>query len=297
MTFGISIPAYSNVESLRRCLQSAAEYAPGIGTVVVDDGGSGKVFRALRAEFPQVRWIAHERNLGFAASANEAVAANPAEIVILLNDDVELLSNPIPALNVLFAQPDVFAVTFRSLNEKDEFREGAKRVAWRFGFPKVLHNERDQRPPLSGVHTSDYAVGGHAAFHRERFVELGGFDMLFAPFYWEDVDLSVRARRRGWKVFHEPSCVVRHAGPSSIRESQNTEYIREITFRNRILFAWRHATRLQRPMLVLNLFWQRLFGDRIFRQAHRAAKALAAHGISLPSRSTLVTPAGVPFGD
>ena len=298
MTLGISIPTYSNVEALRRCLHSVTAYVPDALIVVVDDSGTGIVCNALRPDFSHVRWIVHDHNLGFGASANEAVAANPAELVILLNDDVELLCDPTVAINALFTQPDIFAVTFRSLNELNEFREGAKRIVWRFGFPKVLHNERDQRPPRNGIQTSDYAVGGHAAFHRAKFVELDGFDPLFAPFYWEDVDLSARAAQSGWKVVYEAECVVRHAGPSSIRDNQKADYIREITFRNRILYAWRHATPLRRRLLALNLIGQRIFGDRTLRRAYRAAKTRAAtHGLSLSSRSTLVTPAGVPFGD
>jgi GT2 family glycosyltransferase len=266
----------------------------------VDDSGSGGVARALGAEFPAVEWLIHERNQGFGATANDAVRSNPADIVILLNDDVELLANPVPPLRAAFERTAVFAITFRSVSEEGRFREGAKRIVWRVGYPRVLHNERDQRPPENGLIYSDYAVGGHAAFHRARFLELGGFDALFSPFYWEDVDLSVRAKKRGWACLYSPECIVRHAGLSSIRSSRDSAAIREITLRNRILFAWRHASRAQLRMLKCSLAWQRLAaalsGDEVVRRAYDAAEARMA---SYSSQTHFPTeqPTGVTLGD
>jgi GT2 family glycosyltransferase len=278
MTFGVGIPAYRKIEILRHCLQSVVSVSPELSAniVVTDDSGDGRVAAALRGEFPRVRWIVHERNLGFGASANDCLRASSTDVVILLNDDAELADDPLPCLQRAFEDGELFAATFQSVLRNGRFREGANRLQWILGFPRVLHNPRDQLPPQHGTQTSDYAVGGHAAFHRRRFLELGGFDPLFAPFYWEDVDLGERARRAGLHIIYLPECHVVHDGESAIRGSYPADYLKEITLRNRLLFAWRHARGARRMLHQVSLAYQRTLAcfrsHRVFRRAFTAAR-------------------------
>ena len=61
-----------------------------------------------------------------------------------------------------------------------------------------------------------FASGGSTMFRRRQFIELGGFDPIFAPFYYEDVELSFRAWKRGWSVHYEPASTIRHQFSSTI---------------------------------------------------------------------------------
>jgi len=269
---GAAIPAYRNVESLRRCLDSIVRVSPALSEriSVVDDSGDGRLDSALRSQYSRIRWTVHETNMGFGASANDAVAACTADVVVLLNDDTVLLSDPIVALRDAFRDPRLFAVTFQSLHADFSFREGAKRLVWRFGMPRVLHNARDQVTSMSHRISSAYAVGGHAAFDRKRFLALGGFDPLFAPFYWEDVDVCYRARKLGWETVYLPECRVVHDHESAIRSSFEETLISETKWRNRFLFAWRHASTLQRSLLELSLLYHRVQSPLIRRAFHSA---------------------------
>jgi GT2 family glycosyltransferase len=253
MNLAVAIPSYRNVENLRACLLSIELHTPQLASriTVCDDSGDGGIASQMTGGFPSVRWIIHDRNEGFGRAANDAILACDADIVILLNNDVELLTDPTPALQSAFVDASLFAVTFRSLDSLGALREGAKRLVWPMGFPKILHNEKDQALSENGIITSAYAVGGHAAFHRQHFAELGGFDPLFDPFYWEDVDLCQRARAKGWKTIYLPQCEVRHAGHSAIRAAYHENTIREMTARNRLLFAWRH---LPKSLVALHGF-------------------------------------------
>jgi len=305
---GLAIPAYRNVDRLRRALLSVRSASPSLleRAVIVDDSGDGRVADELRAEFPGVRWIVHQGNRGFGASATRAVVECPAGVVVLLNDDTELLTNPVPPLLELFQRPDLFAVTFRSIDESGRFREGAKRLAWPFGLPRIRHNERDQRPALDGLLPSDYAVGGHAAFHREMFASLGGFDPLFKPFYWEDVDLARRGAALGRRIAYEPSIVVRHASAGAIRTSHDARQIRIITQCNRVLFGWRHCPRGAAPLQLLALAWyaatSSLFRealDEARRRRRSAPTAIQARGVDdshSDSAASTTTSTGSPLG-
>ncbi|MBU0509657.1 glycosyltransferase [bacterium] len=278
LTFGVAIPAYQCVESLRGCLSSIGTASPSLFTTisVVDDSGDGRLMAALRGSFSTVQWTVHENNRGFGHSANDAVAACTADVVVLLNDDTELRSDPVPHLRQAFRNPDLFAATFQSLYKDGSFREGAKRLTWPVGMPRVLHNPKDQKAATAYGYPSAYAVGGHAAFHRKRFLLLGGFDPLFDPFYWEDVDLALRAVARGWPTIYLPECVVGHAASSAIRSKHDKEYIRRIQTRNRLLFAWRHLPGWLRPLHELSLAYHvtesLLCRRHTFLHAFRAAK-------------------------
>jgi len=244
--YGIAIPNYNGCNVLEVCLQSIEKWLgshPDLGeVVVVDDGSTDETRAKLPARFPFVRWIWQEENRGFCHAANRAVAECRAPIAILLNNDIEVTGDIISPLRKYFEDDQTFAVTFRSFqNDGQTFREGAKRLVWRQGFPVVFHAERHQPEAVGGRILSAYAVGGHAAFRRDMFCALGGFDSLFHPFYWEDVDLGMRARERGWEIYYEPDCRVIHHFGGTIQSSFSASEVAAIKARNRLLFAWRHG--------------------------------------------------------
>jgi GT2 family glycosyltransferase len=77
-------------------------------------------------------------------------------------------------------------------------------------------------------------------FRSRDFRALGGFDPLFEPFYWEDVDLSWRAWRAGKRVVYRPTSVVEHHHRGSIGAHGKPAWIRAAIERNRLLFQWKH---------------------------------------------------------
>jgi GT2 family glycosyltransferase len=87
---------------------------------------------------------------------------------------------------------------------------------------------------------SIFASGGAALFDREKLAQLGGFDTLYAPFYWEDVELSYRAWKRGWRVLFEPESRVRHQVSSTIGARFRKRAVRAVMHRNRLLAHWVH---------------------------------------------------------
>ena len=74
-------------------------------------------------------------------------------------------------------------------------------------------------------------------FDRDIFLQLGGFDELLSPFYWEDVELSYRAWKRGYTVLYEPRSVARHRISSTIGKLKRRR-VRRVEKRNRLLFHW-----------------------------------------------------------
>jgi GT2 family glycosyltransferase len=74
-------------------------------------------------------------------------------------------------------------------------------------------------------------------FDREKLIEIGMFDPLLRPIYWEDVEIGYRAWKRGLSVVYEPRSIVRHRVSSTMR-TVNQSKLRRLQQRNRLLFVW-----------------------------------------------------------
>jgi GT2 family glycosyltransferase len=57
---------------------------------------------------------------------------------------------------------------------------------------------------------------------------LNGFDEIYAPYYWEDSDLSLRAIEHGFKVKFAPKCVIHHRSSSTIDHTQKKQRRRSL---------------------------------------------------------------------
>jgi GT2 family glycosyltransferase len=277
MKIGIVIPCYNSRELLEKYFPSVREIARmhSAEIIVVDDASADTGVDYLR-RFPDVRLYQNDENLGFIKTVNKGVANSPADIVFLLNTDIEARSDFIAPVLPHFDDDEVFAVSLKALNPDGSFREGAKRVVFRFGFPRVLHNEKDQPPPVGGIHYTDYPVGGHCAVRKSMFDRLGGFDEIYSPFYWEDTDLGYRARARGWKIIYEPGSEVYHHHQGVIRSTYKEQRIRTVKIRNRIIFARRHGSGTDRLLLKISTLFRLVgswfSGDKAFRDGCRSAK-------------------------
>jgi glycosyltransferase involved in cell wall biosynthesis len=85
-----------------------------------------------------------------------------------------------------------------------------------------------------------YGGGGSCAFDRRKFLELGGFDGLLAPFYLEDTDIGFLAWKRGWTVLYQPASVVYHEHRGTIGHHFSDGYIQSVLKKNFLLFTWKN---------------------------------------------------------
>jgi O-antigen biosynthesis protein len=151
-----------------------------------------------------------------------------------------------------------------------------------------------------------YGGGGSCAFDRRKFLELGGFDHLLAPFYLEDTDLGYLAWKRGWKVLYQPRSVVYHEHRGTIGKRFSEEHIQTVLKKNFLLFCWKNIH--EWPRLTSHFFFawagavlSVLFGEipgrptpyslwRAFVQLPQAVDRAGARGRS--PGSTIPRPSG-----
>jgi GT2 family glycosyltransferase len=236
---------------LPTALAEARDY-PGLCRVVVVDNHSNQAeLDWIATQFPDVVVWRAPRN-DFLFSYNEFATESKANVLLFLNNDLKLCPDFIAPLVGHLAQPDVFAVgaTSRDWDDK-EFTCGPSKLLYVRGFYSWRFDTSSQKTQ----HTL-FASGGFMAVDRAKFLELGGFDRLFHPAYCEDVDLCLRAWRRGWRCVFEPQSVALHRETGSWTGAGKRRVDRML-LRNSLLLQWMslpmNRQRLERWIQVLKL--------------------------------------------
>jgi GT2 family glycosyltransferase len=248
--FTIVIPSYNGKDLLKENLPSiipAIERWKGNAEVlVVDDGSNDGTEELLRREFPEVNILLLGKNQGFALACNAGFKKAKGEIVVLLNNDVSLASDILSRLIDVFKDERVFAVSFHMFDKRSGAQVSTPTIPMmRYGL--IVAESREtinaQAPCITFL-----AHGGGTAFKRNLFIALKGFDTLYSPFYYEDIDLSYRAWGSGYYIYFDPECVVHHSPMSTIGNNYNARMIETIHRKNKILFFWKNVSQ---PGLIL----------------------------------------------
>ncbi|MFH0749585.1 MAG: glycosyltransferase family 2 protein [Candidatus Gottesmanbacteria bacterium] len=237
-TVSIVIPNWNGIYLLEKHLQAVIDTSPGAQIIVSDDMSSDGSILYLKKNFPKVIVVTSTKQRGFAGNVNAGVARATGDIVVLLNTDVEPEKGYLEPLLSHFKNADVFAVGCleKSWEDGKVILRGRGIAHWYRGF--YIHSRGD-------VTKSDTAwvSGGSGAFRRAMWNILGGMDVLYNPFYWEDIDLSYRGRKIGWKTLFEPNSVVNHYHEQGkIKQVYTPKDVKCIVYRNQFIFIWKNIS-------------------------------------------------------
>jgi GT2 family glycosyltransferase/glycosyltransferase involved in cell wall biosynthesis len=239
----VVIPNWNGRDLLEKYIPSIVEALsgnPDNEIIVVDNGSEDGSAEFLRERFPSVRVLALDRNLGFGGGSNAGFRAAANDIVVLLNSDMRVERDFLAPLLEAFTDETIFSVACQIFfTDPNKLREetGLTQSWWENGSLRVRH--RDD-PAIQVLYPCAYGGGGSCAFDRRKFLELGGFDELLAPFYMEDTDVGYLAWKRGWKVLHQPRSVVYHEHRGTIGKRFSAGEIDLVLKKNYALFCWKN---------------------------------------------------------
>ncbi len=267
--FGVSvvIPTYKGGILMKKNLPSVLEsLRDGDEVVIVDDGGFKETLVWLKKKFKlgrgmekddftlykgkyvrgkkkiELSYVLNHTNLRFAANSNRGVELAAKPLIFLVNDDVSLYPDTIKKLVPHFKNKNLFAVSCLEFDhEHNGFKSGKNKLWFERGM--FIHSRGDD---LAAGPTA-WASGGSAMFSREKWLELGGFDLAYYPAYWEDIDLSQMATEKGWQVLFEPAARVDHNHETTNTDVFGQKKMEEMSWRHANIFTWKHAD-----------FWQKI---------------------------------------
>jgi len=269
----VVIPHYRGKEKIVTALSQNLPFLKDCEVIVVNDYPHQSIRKEMASRFPSVVLIENKINLGFAGAASVGIRAAKNPFVMLLNDDVILHDDiPIKSVTHFEKNKELFAVSFRQA-EKNNIFVGRNRIVWKNGF--FQHSAADSSQ--SGI--NGWAEGGAMLMDKEKYEKINGFDMLFSPFYWEDIDLSYRAWKAGYEILFDSNVTVEHHHESTISTHFKKSYIQTIAYRNQFITIWKNISdgkMLAEHTLFLlkNLVIYSLKGDFSFGKGFLLAVAL-----------------------
>src|SRR5687767_3113117 len=213
----IIIVSWNGVDHLEACLTAvAAQRGVSFETLLVDNGSSDGTADVVRERFPWVRLLLLSSNRGFAGGNNAGVRNARGRYVALLNNDT-------------IADPDWLRMLLDGVDEPAGFALVTSRVVFMHD-PEVIDSAGDGMLRWGGAFKRHHGGPADAAAESREvfgvcgaaclipkavFDELGGFDEDFF-FSHEDVDLSYRARLRGYRCRYVADAIVKHHGSATV---------------------------------------------------------------------------------
>jgi len=232
-TCSIIIPVFSQLEFTHRCLEAIERNTrrTTYEIIVVDNASSDETAGYLKKIGNRVRVITNTENLGFARANNQGAGIARGEFLVFLNNDTVPQPGWLNAMvDVVRSRPDVAVVGAKLLYPDDKVQHAG-----------VIFNKRRRSP----YHVYQSLHRAHPAVNRERefsvvtgacmlvrravFKEVGGFDESYVNCF-EDVDLCLKVRDKGYKILYTPRSMSYHyEGKSEGRDNEIAKSLQILT--------------------------------------------------------------------
>ena len=245
----VIIPNFNGKQFLKTCLDSIKNQNYSFyNVIIVDNASSDGSVQYIHENYPEFTLIQNKENLGFAAAVNQGIKSSSSEYIFLLNNDVELEQDSISnLLKCIKKDKNIFGVSSKMILYTDRSKmDDAGDEYTILGWTRKVGDGKS--PELYNAERETFSVCAGAALYRKSILdELGYFDENFFA-YMEDVDISYRARIRGYKCVYCPDAVVYHFG-SGTSGSRYNEFKIRLAARNNVYVPYKN---MPWPQLALN---------------------------------------------
>ncbi|HEV3305034.1 MAG TPA: glycosyltransferase [Candidatus Sulfotelmatobacter sp.] len=209
----VIIPTFNGASRIGYCLDALIQHTAGrnVEILVVNDGSTDDTADVVQ-RYSGVRLIT-QANAGPAAARNRGALATCGTIILFTDDDCVPTPNWLDAMLEPFENPEV-------VGAKGVYRTRQKSLVARF----VQIEYEDKYRLMARLPDIDFIDTYSAAFRRDRFLEMTGYDTSFPLACAEDIELSYRMSARGWKMKFAPNAIVYHTHPDTLSKYLKKKY-------------------------------------------------------------------------
>jgi GT2 family glycosyltransferase len=254
MKLSVIIVNYNVKHFLQQCLNSVLEAAKKIDTEiwVVDNNSVDGSVQMLKTNFPQIKLIANKTNLGFSKANNQAIKKAKGKYILLLNPDTIVEENTfVKIVDFMEKHPKAGGLGVRMIDGNGKFLPESKRgiptpkvaLFKMLGlcrlFPKSKLFARYYLGHLDKNKTNEVEIlsGAFMLIRKSVLDEIGLLDETFFM-YGEDIDLSYRILKAGYKNYYfADTTIIHYKGESTKKGSLNYVFV---FYNAMIIFAKKH---------------------------------------------------------
>jgi O-antigen biosynthesis protein len=265
LKLSIVIVNYNVKHFLEQCLKSVYQAIQNIEAeiFVVDNNSVDGSQEMIRTSFPGVNLIANSKNTGFSTANNQAIKESKGEYVLLLNPDTVVPENCFHTILEFADQtPDLGACGVPMFDGQGNYLPESKRglptpeVAFykMIGLNKLFPKSKKFGKyhlgylPADQNHEVEILAGAFMLIRKKVIDKIGLLDETFFM-YGEDIDLSYRITKAGWKNYYfAGSRIIHYKGESTKKLSTN--YVK-IFYKAMVIFAEKHYARSNQKLFKL----------------------------------------------
>ena len=253
MKIAVVLLNWNGQKLLEQFLPALVQYSPEATLYLADNASTDDSVAFVKASFPTIQIIENSTNLGFAGGYNNALKTIDADILALVNTDVEVTKNwLVPIIETFKTEPKTAIIQPKIKDFKNpeffEYAGAAGGFIDQFGYPFCRGRIFDSLEKDLAQYEDDceifWASGACFFIRNAVYNEFGGFDSDFFA-HQEEIDLCWRAKNRGYTIKYNSKSIVYHIGGATLNQGNPRKTF--LNFRNSLL------------MLTKNLPQKKLF--------------------------------------
>ncbi len=306
MKITVIIVSYNVKYFLEQALASVQRASKNISaeTIVVDNASSDGSVAMIRSRFPGVQLIENKENKGFATANNQAIRISKGEYVLLLNPDTLVQEDAFEkTLRFMDNHPDAGALGVKMIDGKGIFLPESKRA---LPTPKVAFYKMTGLSALfpkseifgryhlgfldeNKIHEVEVLSGAFMLIRKKALGETGLLDETFFM-YGEDVDLSYRITKAGYKNYYFPETRILHYKGESTRKG-SLNYVRMFYnamliferkhFSSQLIFGYSFLVTIAVYLTAVGSFFRRAARTLLLPMADAALLYAGMHAIKI----------------
>lgn len=222
--------------------------------ILVDNASKENPTELIRSQYPHVKLIVNEKNLGFTGGNNVGIRAGKGDFFFIVNNDTEVTPNLLEKLvEPFYKDPSIGVVSpkIRYFSNPNIIQyAGFTEINPITGRNSVIGGKEEDRGQHDTPGYTAYAHGAAMLVKKEVIEKVGMLaDMFFI--YYEELDWSAHIRRAGYKIYYQPEALIFHKESITMgKESAIKAYYHN---RNRILFMKRNSSPMN--FFLFSLFY------------------------------------------
>lgn len=301
MTLSVVIVNYNVKYFLEQCLISVVSAAKDIDTeiFVVDNASADGSCQMVRDRFPSVKLIENTENYGFSYANNQALRQTKGEFVLILNPDTVVEEDTFTkCIEFMSQHPEAGSLSVKMIDGKGKFLPESKRAlpsplvsfykifgfSWLFPRSKTFARYHLGHLNPDEVNEIEILPGAFMFIRKIALDKAGLFDESFFM-YGEDIDLSYRIMKSGFKNYYFPkTTIIHYKGESTKKGSIN--YVL-VFYRAMMIFARKHFSQ-KNAFLYIMLIYMAIY----FRAGLSIAKRVFNQWV-LPTMDALAVATGL----